>query len=137
MSDNHYDQLEVRDVAQRELAQFNLLPDLVRLAGQQVLRPEADEGVRRLDEHKQLRPSHPDGTKGSQGNKGEVVLALTEGASDPFRHADDAERNTGQHDFLGCRHRVRFASAAFVADLPERGDVVDVDAEFEHGQKLH
>jgi len=29
MSD-HYDQLEVRDSAQRELAQFNLLPDLVR-----------------------------------------------------------------------------------------------------------
>ena len=32
MSDRHYDQLEVRDPAQRELAQFNLLPDLVRLA---------------------------------------------------------------------------------------------------------
>jgi phenylacetate-coenzyme A ligase PaaK-like adenylate-forming protein len=32
VSDNHYDQLEVRDPAQRELAQFNLLPDLVRLA---------------------------------------------------------------------------------------------------------
>ena len=32
MSDNHYDQLEVRDPAQRELAQFNLLPDLVRVA---------------------------------------------------------------------------------------------------------
>jgi len=30
MSDNHYDQLEVRDPAQRELAQFNLLPDLMR-----------------------------------------------------------------------------------------------------------
>jgi phenylacetate-CoA ligase len=30
MSDNHYDQLETRDPAQRELAQFNLLPDLVR-----------------------------------------------------------------------------------------------------------
>ena len=27
---NHYDQLETRDPAQRELAQFNLLPDLVR-----------------------------------------------------------------------------------------------------------
>jgi phenylacetate-CoA ligase len=32
MNDNHYDQLEVRDPEQRELAQFNLLPDLVRLA---------------------------------------------------------------------------------------------------------
>lgn len=30
MSDKHYDQLELRDPAQRELAQFNLLPDLVR-----------------------------------------------------------------------------------------------------------
>jgi phenylacetate-CoA ligase len=30
MDDNHYDQLEVRDPGQRELAQFNLLPDLVR-----------------------------------------------------------------------------------------------------------
>ena len=30
MSERHYDQLEVRDPAQRELAQFNLLPDLVR-----------------------------------------------------------------------------------------------------------
>ncbi|HJU30478.1 MAG TPA: AMP-binding protein [Hyphomicrobiaceae bacterium] len=30
MNDTHYDQLEVRDPAQRELAQFNLLPDLVR-----------------------------------------------------------------------------------------------------------
>ena len=30
--DKHYDQLETRDPAQRELAQFNLLPDLVRLA---------------------------------------------------------------------------------------------------------
>ena len=29
MDDKHYDQLEVRDPAQRELAQFNLLPDLV------------------------------------------------------------------------------------------------------------
>ena len=32
MSDKHYDQLEVRDPAQRERAQFNLLPDLIRLA---------------------------------------------------------------------------------------------------------
>ena len=32
MHDNHYDQLETRDPAQRELAQFNLLPDLVRHA---------------------------------------------------------------------------------------------------------
>ncbi len=32
MNDRHYDQLEVRDPAQRELAQFNLLPDLVRHA---------------------------------------------------------------------------------------------------------
>ena len=32
MSDNHYDQLETRDPAQRELAQFNLLPDLIRHA---------------------------------------------------------------------------------------------------------
>jgi phenylacetate-CoA ligase len=32
MDDRHYDQLELRDPAQRELAQFNLLPDLVRLA---------------------------------------------------------------------------------------------------------
>jgi phenylacetate-CoA ligase len=30
MPDNYYDQLETRDPAQRELAQFNLLPDLVR-----------------------------------------------------------------------------------------------------------
>src|SRR4029079_5796945 len=30
VSDKHYDQLETRDPAQRELAQFNLLPDLVR-----------------------------------------------------------------------------------------------------------
>src|SRR2546423_2036980 len=30
MDDRHYDQLETRDPAQRELAQFNLLPDLVR-----------------------------------------------------------------------------------------------------------
>ena len=30
MSDNHYDPLETRDPAQRELAQFTLLPDLVR-----------------------------------------------------------------------------------------------------------
>ena len=30
MDDHHYDQLELRDPAQRELAQFNLLPDLVR-----------------------------------------------------------------------------------------------------------
>jgi phenylacetate-CoA ligase len=29
---NHFDQLEVRDPAQRELAQFNLLPDLIRHA---------------------------------------------------------------------------------------------------------
>ena len=29
---DHYDQLETRDPAQRELAQFNLLPDLLRLA---------------------------------------------------------------------------------------------------------
>jgi phenylacetate-CoA ligase len=28
----HYDQLETRDPEQRELAQFNLLPDLVRKA---------------------------------------------------------------------------------------------------------
>jgi phenylacetate-CoA ligase len=32
MADKHYDQLETRDPAQRELAQFNLLPDLVRHA---------------------------------------------------------------------------------------------------------
>jgi phenylacetate-CoA ligase len=32
MHDRHYDQLETRDPAQRELAQFNLLPDLVRHA---------------------------------------------------------------------------------------------------------
>jgi phenylacetate-CoA ligase len=32
VSDKHYDQLELRDPAQRELAQFNLLPDLVRAA---------------------------------------------------------------------------------------------------------
>jgi phenylacetate-coenzyme A ligase PaaK-like adenylate-forming protein len=32
VSDRHYDQLETRDPAQRELAQFNLLPDLVRHA---------------------------------------------------------------------------------------------------------
>ncbi|HET6224527.1 MAG TPA: AMP-binding protein [Dongiaceae bacterium] len=32
MSDQHYDQLELRDPAQRELAQLNLLPDLVRHA---------------------------------------------------------------------------------------------------------
>jgi phenylacetate-CoA ligase len=32
VSNDHYDQLEVRDPAQRELAQFNLLPDLVRQA---------------------------------------------------------------------------------------------------------
>jgi len=32
MDDKHYDQLETRDPAQRELAQFNLLPDLVRHA---------------------------------------------------------------------------------------------------------
>jgi len=32
VSDKHYDQLETRDPAQRELAQFNLLPDLVRHA---------------------------------------------------------------------------------------------------------
>jgi len=32
MNDQHYDQLELRDPAQRELAQFNLLPDLVRHA---------------------------------------------------------------------------------------------------------
>jgi len=32
VSNDHYDQLEVRDPAQRELAQFNLLPDLVRHA---------------------------------------------------------------------------------------------------------
>ncbi|HET6926081.1 MAG TPA: AMP-binding protein [Hyphomicrobiaceae bacterium] len=32
MHDKHYDQLETRDPAQRELAQFNLLPDLVRHA---------------------------------------------------------------------------------------------------------
>src|SRR5215475_3253241 len=32
MHDTHYDQLETRDPAQRELAQFNLLPDLVRHA---------------------------------------------------------------------------------------------------------
>ena len=30
--DRHYDQLETRDPAQRELAQFNLLPDLIRHA---------------------------------------------------------------------------------------------------------
>src|SRR5262245_57884594 len=32
VSDRHYDQLETRDPAQRERAQFNLLPDLVRHA---------------------------------------------------------------------------------------------------------
>jgi len=32
MDEGHYDQLEVRDPDQRELAQFNLLPDLVRHA---------------------------------------------------------------------------------------------------------
>jgi len=32
MHEEHYDQLETRDPAQRELAQFNLLPDLVRQA---------------------------------------------------------------------------------------------------------
>jgi phenylacetate-CoA ligase len=32
MNDQHYDQLELRDPVQRELAQFNLLPDLVRHA---------------------------------------------------------------------------------------------------------
>jgi phenylacetate-CoA ligase len=32
VSDKHYDQLETRDPAQRELAQFNLLPDLIRHA---------------------------------------------------------------------------------------------------------
>ena len=32
MSDKFYDQLELRDPAQRELAQFNLLPDLIRHA---------------------------------------------------------------------------------------------------------
>src|SRR5581483_2756927 len=32
MTKEHFDQLETRDPAQRELAQFNLLPDLVRLA---------------------------------------------------------------------------------------------------------
>ena len=32
MSEKHYDQLETRDPAQRELAQFNLLPDLIRHA---------------------------------------------------------------------------------------------------------
>ena len=32
MHDRHYDQLETRDPVQRELAQFNLLPDLVRHA---------------------------------------------------------------------------------------------------------
>src|SRR5262245_29550730 len=32
MDHKHYDQLETRDPAQRELAQFNLLPDLVRHA---------------------------------------------------------------------------------------------------------
>ena len=32
VNDRHYDQLETRDPAQRELAQFNLLPDLVRHA---------------------------------------------------------------------------------------------------------
>ena len=32
MSDKHYDQLEVRDAGQRELAQFNLLPGLIRHA---------------------------------------------------------------------------------------------------------
>ena len=31
-SDSHYDQLETRDPVQRELAQFNLLPDLLRRA---------------------------------------------------------------------------------------------------------
>jgi phenylacetate-CoA ligase len=31
-NDSHYDQLETRDPAQRELAQFNLLPDLLRRA---------------------------------------------------------------------------------------------------------
>ena len=32
MTQSHYDQLEIRDPAQRELAQFNLLPDLIRHA---------------------------------------------------------------------------------------------------------
>ena len=32
MSDQHFDQLETCDPAQRELAQFNLLPDLLRHA---------------------------------------------------------------------------------------------------------
>jgi phenylacetate-CoA ligase len=32
VSKDHYDQLETRDPAQRELAQFNLLPDLIRQA---------------------------------------------------------------------------------------------------------
>ena len=32
MSNGHFDQLETRDPAQRELAQFNLLPDLIRQA---------------------------------------------------------------------------------------------------------
>ncbi|MGE0849500.1 MAG: phenylacetate--CoA ligase family protein [Hyphomicrobiaceae bacterium] len=32
MSEEHYDQLETRNPAQRELAQFNLLPDLIRNA---------------------------------------------------------------------------------------------------------
>jgi phenylacetate-CoA ligase len=32
VSDKYYDQLETRDPAQRELAQFSLLPDLIRLA---------------------------------------------------------------------------------------------------------
>jgi phenylacetate-CoA ligase len=32
VTDNHYDQLETRDPAQRELAQFNLLPGLIRHA---------------------------------------------------------------------------------------------------------
>ena len=31
-SDSHYDQLETRDPVQRERAQFNLLPDLLRQA---------------------------------------------------------------------------------------------------------
>ncbi len=40
--------------------------------------------------------AHPDGAKGAQGNDGEVILALSEGAADFLGDADDAEGKTRQ-----------------------------------------
>ena len=47
----------------------------------------------------------------------------------------------GRFDFLRGNNNVRFddrrAVSGFVARLPERGDVINVDAELQHAGRLH